>query len=502
MTRRSIARCLALILVASAPGLVAAQSLSAEFDPAAAALSASRITAASADSEGGGGQPVAPAPVAAPASGAQAQAPAPAAASDSIVLAQGKVRIGAVLYTDWAYYAKTGFGPQFVTQTNFPGPDNDNFSTFDVHRTYLNLFFMPTDWVTFRFTPNLFREIGNGTADKFGKTGGAPSSEDGNLALRVKYAYLEFGKIFDKSAAFKGTNFRFGQQMNPLIDWEEALIDYRFVTLVPWNYLSLSSTQVGAALNGAVKANGKQYLDFQIGLFNQASFHAFEQAETKQFMVRGSVYPMGAASRFQGLGITGFYNRGTSNAAPDTGTAPVTRIAALVHYATKSNGAAIVAEYDSGKNALSVNNMFSGSEPQDLLGVGTTAYAAPSALWSAALAGTQTKQRGYYVFGRANVPNTGVGFFGYWHYFQPNTNVADNPLDFDRTGIGVAYRFNRNLRFAVSNQNVLYRRSQFTYPVDLLATLSPSLATAHPTGIDNAVPPSIKAIFASFEFTF
>lgn len=410
--------------------------------------------------------------------------------------------MGATLYTDWAYYNKTGFGPQFVTQTNFPGPGNDNFNSFDVHRTYLNMYFMPTDWVTFRLTPNLFREIGAGSADKFGKTGGAGSSEDGNLAVRIKYAYLEFGKVFDKSAAFKGTNFRFGQQMNPLIDWEEAFIDYRFLTLVPWNYLSLSSTQVGASLNGAVKSNGKQYVDFQVGMFNQASFHGFEQAETKQFMVRGSLYPMGATSRFQGLGITGFYNRGTSNASPDTGTALVTRVAALVHFTTKKNGAGIIGEYDTGKNALSVGNMFSGSEPQDLLGLGATSYASAASLWSAALAGTQTKQRGYCVFGRANVPNTGWGFFGYWHDFQPNMSVADNPLDFDRVGAGVAYRFNRNVRLAVSSQNVLYRHSQFTFPVTSLMTLSPALAIAHPAGIDNAVPPDIRAIFASWEFTF
>jgi hypothetical protein len=435
--------------------------------------------------------------------GAPAQAaPAPAPLPDSINLAQGKLRIGATLYTDWAWYNKTGFGPQFVTQTNFPGPGNDNFNTFDVHRTYLNMFFLPTDWVTFRFTPNLYRQAGGATADKLGKVAGMGSSIDGNLVLRVKYAYLEFPKLFDKSPALKGTNFRFGSQMNPLVDWEEAFIDYRFLTLVPWNYLSLSSTQVGAAMNGAVKAHGKQYLDFQVGIYNQANFHQFEQAETKQFMVRGSVYPMGAASRFQGFGITGFYDHGTSNAAPDTGTASVTRIAALVHYTTKKNGAGIIAEYDTGKNAFGLGNMFSGSEPQDLLGLGATPYASMASLWSAALAGTETKQRGYYVFGRANVPDTGWGVFAFWHRFQPNTNVTDNPLDFDRVAGGVAYRFNRNLRFAVSTQNVLYSHSQFTFPLSSLTTLSPSLAAAHPTGIDNAVPPNTRAVFASWEFTF
>ena len=37
--------------------------------------------------------------------------------SDSIELANGKVRIGTLLYADYAYYTKTGFGPQFLSQS-------------------------------------------------------------------------------------------------------------------------------------------------------------------------------------------------------------------------------------------------------------------------------------------------------------------------------------------------------------------------------------------------
>src|SRR5581483_9667764 len=37
-----------------------------------------------------------------------------------------KVKLGTLVYGDWAYYWKTGFGPQFLTQINQPGPGNDN----------------------------------------------------------------------------------------------------------------------------------------------------------------------------------------------------------------------------------------------------------------------------------------------------------------------------------------------------------------------------------------
>ena len=70
-----------------------------------------------------------------------------------------------------------------------------------------------------------------------------------------------------------------------------------------------------------------------------------EYSEQKQFMVRASVYPMGAKTRFQGLGITGFYDHGYQNNPPDTGALRVIRTATLVHFTTPNNGALVGAEY-------------------------------------------------------------------------------------------------------------------------------------------------------------
>ncbi len=439
----------------------------------------------------------------APAAPAPAQPAAAAPAQDSIVLANGKVRLGAVFYADWGFYDKTGFGPQFVTQTNFPGPGNDNFSSFDVHRTYINLFYSPSDHVTLRVTPNIYREAITGSADKAGATGAIGPTADGNLTFRLKYGYLEFGKLFENSTLFKSTNVRVGQQMNPLVDWEEALWDYRWLSLTPWNYLSLSSTHVGASLNGPIGKNGKTYLDYQVGVFNNVSFHAFEYAEQKQFMARASFYPMGAKTRFQGLGLTAFYDHGYTNSAPDTNAAvPVVRVAALAHYTTPNNGSLIGVEYDYGKNAFSTGNMFSGSAPQDLFGIGSTQYAGMTKLAQAVLAGTNTRQQGWNVFGRANLPHSKFSVFAWDQFFQPNTNVPTNPLDFYHVIAGLAYRVSPRWRVAFSSQYVLYKQSQFTYPADALAGFNPPLAAANPAGIPNAVPADIHAQFINFEFTF
>lgn len=439
----------------------------------------------------------------APAAATGQQAAGASQLQDSIALANGKVRLGALFYADYAYYYKTGFGPQFVTQTNFPGAGNDNFSTFDVHRTYINLFFSPSDHVTLRVTPNIYREAITGTADKVGAVSAIGASADGNLTFRLKYGYLEFGKLFEQTDHFKNTNVRFGQQMNPLVDWEEALWDYRWLSLTPWNYLSLSSTQVGASLNGPIGRNGRTFLDYQIGIFNDVSFHAFEYSEQKQFMARASLYPMGAKTRFQGLGLTVFFDHGYTNNTPDANAAaPVIRGAALAHFTTANNGALLGAEYDWGKNAFSTGNMFSGGAPQDLFGLGATQYAGMTRLAQAILAGTDTRQRGWNVFGRYNFPNSKFGVFAWDEYFQPNTNVPDNPLDFYHVIAGVSYRASARWRVAVSSQHVNYKHGQFTYPASSIAGFSPSLAVANPAGIPNAVPDNINVAMLNFEFSF
>src|SRR5690349_21057187 len=113
------------------PSTVAAQAQQSPANDAAGAAKDGADTSkdGTAGTAQGGGAP------------ARQEPPPPTQAQDSIVLANGKVRLGATFYADWAYYAKTGFGPQFVTQTNFPGPENDSFNAFDVHRAYLNFFF-------------------------------------------------------------------------------------------------------------------------------------------------------------------------------------------------------------------------------------------------------------------------------------------------------------------------------------------------------------------------
>jgi len=418
-------------------------------------------------------------------------------------LDHGKIKIGTTFFGLYRYYTDTGFGPQILTQINRPGPGNGGFNSFDVNRTYLDFFYSPNDALTFRVTPNLYRQYGGATAEKLGNTAATGSTVNGNLVLRVKYAYVDFNKLFKHSKAFGKDKLTFGQQQQPLTDWEEGLYGYRFVNLTPWNYLSLSSTYPGVKLHGPIEFNGKQYLDYEVGVFNNSSFHAYEVGEKKQVMARLSYYPLGAVSKYQGLGFTGFVDYGYKDAAPDQNiNVPETRVAALVHYTTKSNDYGIAGEYDYGRNAFSLGNLFSGSGPADAYGLGPTPYATFNSLTGALLGGTHTNQKGFDFFGHARIAKTPFSLFGMFEQFNPNTNVSKNPLDFRTIVAGISYKYGKHLEFAFDTQNVVYYQGQFTFPASELSVFSPSLAESNPNGIPNAVPGSTHAIFFNLLFNY
>jgi hypothetical protein len=463
---------------------------------------------------------------------------------------QDKFHIGALLYGDYRFYSHAGFQPEELTQLYNPGVGNNNYNSFDITRTYLNFFFFPTpDW-TLRLTPNMYRTVGAAPNDAIGKSTGLGSNLDGNIGVRMKYSYLQYANLWNDVPAMKGGTVTAGEIPNPLVAWEEDLYGYRFVNLTPWNYLSLSSTQMGISMEGPVRLFGSEatYLDYGVGVYNNSSFHAFEQTATKEAMGRLSFYPFGADWRFQGLGLTGFYNYGYGNTTPDTINLPTPlkgsnarfeRIAALLHYsAARWN---IAGEFDYGQNAFSLGNMFSGSGPADAYGsatgpsvtgastadqslTGNTACSATSpcynalasfgpqtAVYRALLQNGRERSLGLDFFGHYQIPDTKLSLFGMFQWFMPNDNVTEDPLDFQRFIAGVAYQYNEYLRFALDSQNVLFYHKQFGMSVAKAATYNyvpgqvfngrrtPSIGSFV---IPNLVPRDTHSIFLNMEFAY
>ncbi len=426
---------------------------------------------------------------------------------------RNKFTVGTLVYADWRFYSHTGYGPQEMTQVNAPGPGNNAFNSFDISRAYINLFFNPTDDWTVRVTPNIYRINGSENPDGFGngKNSAINSNLSGELGYRLKYAYLQYKKAFDMIEPLKGDTITFGQAPNPLVDWQENLYGFRYVNLTPWNYLSLSSTQQGVSIQGPVKFNGLQYVEYDFGAYNNANFHQFEQTNTKQVMGRVSVYPLGALWRFDGLGLTAFYDYGYNNSTPDntTGSANkghITRAAILAHYTAEQWG--LGGEYDWGHNAVNAGNMFSSSGPPAAFSYlsGTSPSAGPSAdfgtLSKALLNNGRATQKGVDFFGHVHIPTTPFTAFGMFQWFQPNTKVDFNPLDFQRWVAGVSYQYNEFMRFALTSQNLSYYHDQFNFPQAYANKFTSEKYNNTAGIIPDAVPRDNHSFWLSAEFSY
>jgi hypothetical protein len=455
---------------------------------------------------------------------------------------QNKFRIGALAYLDYGFYTHTGFGPYFVENTDAPGPYNNTFNSFDISRIYLNTYFTPSDDLTFRFTPEIYRATGTASPDKTGANSGFASNLDGSLNVRMKYGYVQYSGLFDRVPQLKGGNVVFGAQQNPLITWEEEFTQYRFVYLSPWNFLGLSSSQIGLAFNGPLKLYGseKTYLDYSAGVFDNGNYRNQEQSNTKQVMARLTYYPFGSSWRYQGLGLTGFYNYGYGNVAPDIGSVPTllkgsiahfTRMSAILSYAAQEWN--ILGEMDYGQNAFQLGNLYSGSGPLDAFGTatgtgqttgkyagntctpGTPCYTYPNsygpqtALYQAYLNNGRAREIGADFLGRYHIPGTKLTAFGLFQWFMPNDNVNENPLDFMRFVTGISYQYNEYLRFALDSQNLMFYHDQFSVPIDYAKQFNYAAGGTFngrklpATGsIPNTVPLDTHAIFLNMEFAY
>jgi hypothetical protein len=388
-----------------------------------------------------------------------------------------KVSFGTLVYGDYRFMPHTGFGPQFLTQMQWPGPGNNGYNAFDITRAYLDFKFTPNKDFLLRVTPNIYASTNGSTDSKtVGQSSAWGNTTDGNLNYRLKYAYVDYNTFFQKVIhcdAMKDDKFTFGQEQNPLVDWEENLYGFRYVNLTPWNYLSLSSTQIGFSMKGPIKFHEMQYIDYDIGVYNNASFHAYEQSNTKQIMGRVTFNPLGAKSRYDSLGLTAFVDYGWGNNPPDVSSAgggtQNWRTAFLVHYTAKSW--AIAGEYDIGKNALSSGQLFSGSGPCTSTSGGCTGGFAGWNTMVKDILNNQATQQGFDFFGHVDIPQSKFTVFGFFQEFLPNTKVDKNPLDFQRWIVGVQYKVNKHFRVAADSQNISYYHDQFTLPATTLGSI-------------------------------
>jgi hypothetical protein len=455
---------------------------------------------------------------------------------------RNRFRVGTLVYASYKMYTHTGFGPQQFDNNQWPGPGNNLYNTFDIDRAYLNFYFNPTEHWSLRLTPDVYKTYGSATPTSNSHSSAVSSNLAGDLSFRLKFATISYDKILDWAGdATKGTAIQFGLLPNPFIPWEEHLSTFRYVTASPWNYLGLSSAQFGIGLAGPIRHNELTYVDYALGLFTNAKYSQLEQSNTKQAMGRVSVYPFGSAWDDQGLGFTGFYDYGYNNNPPDNGSlntgfgpnstafghvanAHLDRWALLLHYTAEQWG--IAAEYDQGHNSFPGANLFTGNGPSVFFTPPATASTAGgtsspygvqyynfSAMTAALLGNSRTVQQGFDVFGHVHIPYTPLRAIGLFQWFEPNSKVDRDPLDFYRYMVGVEWQINEFVRLAVDSQNLNFYHSQepfsTAYANKFGDVFLPVKKTSAPTGlfqppktITDPVPRDTHVIELNLEFAF
>ncbi len=219
-------------------------------------------------------------------------------------------------------------------------------------------------------------------------------------------------------------------------------------------------------------------------------------------MGRVTINPFGAESRYDGLGLTGFYDYGyTNTCTPDPNALNATcghiaRAAGIAHYTAETWG--VIAEWDYGHNAFSPGNLYSGSGPSDAIGIASPGGFAGWNNMVGDILNSQAVQMGADLMGHYDIPYTPFTTFGLLQWFQPNTRIQKDPLDFTRYDVGVQWLINKYLRVALDSQAIQYYHSQFTFPAGSTSAHSKAVPFAVARDTHGVLPaPGVQILVAS-----
>jgi len=313
------------------------------------------------------------------ASGAVAQAPT--------------VTVGGLGYAQYYY--------QFKADSSLTPAGHQN--NFDVTRAYINVIGKFGHGITTRVT-----------TDIDGRKAAA-----NQLSFRLKYAYVAWTP--EKSPL----TFKLGQIHTPLLDWEEALWDYRMqgpMALERGGYVS--SSDFGAGVDGNWMFDG---VNMQLGVYNGENYNGAPGDSRKDVSGRVSVRVLKSdlGGRVGGLRVTAYGQYGL----PTTG-GRRQRYLGLVSY--KSKAVTLGAEYAITKDSTTGN------------GAGGTVAAA-----------RYVQGKVFSAYGVLNVPKSAVALIGRVDVIDPDkdststaTNSAANVPVNRQTRIiaGVSYQISPNLR--------------------------------------------------------
>jgi hypothetical protein len=168
-------------------------------------------------------------------------------------------------------------------------------NAFNVGRAYINVTGRISHLVTFRITPDIFRESGAG------------SSLAGSYTFRLKYAYAQFNLRPSPNPTSGGTWIRLGMQQTPWVDFIEPVYRYRFQGMTFEDREGFSSSS-DAGLGFHTSLRGDRG-DLEAGIYNGETYARAEVNDQKAFMVRGTFRPFASHAVLHGFRATGFYDK-------------------------------------------------------------------------------------------------------------------------------------------------------------------------------------------------
>lgn len=289
------------------------------------------------------------------------------------------VSVGGVVYAQYAYQL---------------GDTANHGNNFDVTRAYLN--------VTGRFAEGLATRV---TADIY-------RNADGSTAYRLKYAYAAY------TPGAGPLTFKLGLIHTALLDWEEALWDYRMQGSMPLERAAgyVSSADFGAGVDGRWAA---ELVNVQLAVVNGETYNQAPGDKWKDYQGRVSfrLAPSDDASRVGGLRLTGYAQLGK----PTTG-GTRNRFLGMLSY--RSSQVTVAAEAGCTRTA-----------------VGTGSPTVPGRVLA-----------GYGVY---RLPSTRAALIARVDVHDPNTDVADDGTT--RVIGGVSYRLTPTLRLLADLDHLFYQ---------------------------------------------
>ena len=265
-------------------------------------------------------------------------------------------------------------------------------NNFDITRAYIN--------VTGRFPAGVVTRV---TADIF--------NSGGSRLYRLKYGYVAYTP---DSSHF---TYVLGQLQTPLLEWEEALWDYRMqgqMAMERGGYMS--SSDIGFGVDGKW---GPDNVNMQLAFVNGESYSGGPGDQRKDIQGRVSVRALMTddSSRVGGLRFTAYGGYGKP-----TGSGQRNRFLGMVSYRTKH--ITLAGEFASTKDS---------------------SFTAPT---------PSTTGRVISAFGVYKVPNSKVAVIARVYITDPNTSAANNKTT--RIIGGLSYQLSPNLRLLLDLDNLSY----------------------------------------------